>query len=536
APPAVKIPSSIAEPAFLEDWAATYRFRLGRPQSIQVTPDGSAVLFLRSGPRSFVNDLWTWDPATGEEKVLLTAEEILEGKAENLTAEELARRERMRMASRGIATYKLSRDGARILVPLSGRLFVIERASGKVQELSREGGSPIDPRFSPDGQKVAVVRDGDLWVIDLATSTQKRLTTRSGPDVTNGLAEFVAQEEMGRYEGYWWSPDGRFLAFEESDTSGVEKAHIADPTKPTSEPASWPYPRPGKKNASVRLGVVPVGGGKPTWIRWDRDRHPYLASVKWQEGAPLSVLVQNRTQTEALLLAADPATGATRLLLQETDEAWVNLDQDVPRWLPDGSGFLWTSERRGAWQLELRSKDGGLVRAVTSRDLGYRGLVSVDWVGRTAVVVASANPTERHLARVSLDAGPDGKQAPAQPLTSDPGEHGGIFSRDGSIWVHVLSSLAGEQRHTVRRADGSPVGELRSVAETPAFSPSLELVELANQHQMRAALVRPRNFDARLKYPVIVYVYAGPHAQVVTAARERWLLQQWIADHGFVVV
>jgi len=530
---AVSIPPSVAETSFLEQYASTNRFRLGRPTSVQVAPGGDAVLFLRSGPRTFVNDLWTHDPATGEERVLLTAEAILEGKAENLTAEELARRERMRMTSRGIASYRLSDDGTKILVPLSGRLFVVERATGKVVELPRDGGSPIDPRFSPDGQKVAVVRDGDLWVIDVAAGTPKRLTTRSGPRVTNGLAEFVAQEEMSRFEGYWWSPDGKHLAFEEADTTGVEDAYIADPARPQVEPASWPYPRPGKANATVRLGVVPVAGGKPVWIRWDRDRHPYLATVKWQAGAPLTLLVQNRTQTETVLLAADAATGATRTLLTETDDAWVNLDQDVPRWLPDGSAFLWTTEREGAWQLELRAKDGSPIRTLTSKDLGYRGLVALDASRRTAVVAASRNTAERHLFRVSLDDGPD-----AQPvaLTTDPGEHDGVFSRDGSTWVHVLSSLSGEQRHTVRREDGTPLGDLRSVAEAPPFQANLELVELASQRQMRAAVVRPRNFDPRLRYPVIVYVYAGPHALVVTAARERWLLQQWIADHGFVVV
>ncbi|HWV39765.1 MAG TPA: DPP IV N-terminal domain-containing protein [Vulgatibacter sp.] len=530
------IPPSIADPGFLEQYAATHRFRLGRPTSIRLTPGGDAVLFLRSGPRSFVNDMWSHDPATGEEKVLLTAEGILEGKAENLTAEELARRERMRLTTRGIASYRLSDDGARILVPLSGRLFVIDRETGRTVELPRDGGSPIDPRFSPDGQKVAVVRDGDLWVIDVAAGTQRRLTVRSGPRVTNGLAEFVAQEEMDRYEGYWWSPDGRHLAFQETDTSGVEDAYIADPARPQAEPASWPYPRPGKENAAVRLGVVPVSGGKPTWIRWDRDRYPYLATVKWRANAPLTIVVQNRIQSESLVLAVDPSTGHTRTLLVERDDAWVNLDQDVPRWLPDGSGFLWTTERNGAWQLELRGRDGALVRALTPPELGYRRLVAVDAERRVAVVAASKNPTERHLYRVSLDPGPDGRQADAVALTTDPGEHDGVFSRDGTTWVHLLSSLAGEQRHTIRRGDGAPLGEVRSVAEAPPFRANLELVELANQRQMRAAVVRPRNFDPRLRYPVIVYVYAGPHAQVVTASRERWLLQQWIADHGFVVV
>ncbi|AKU92204.1 S9 family peptidase [Vulgatibacter incomptus] len=536
AEPAVLAPPKLADPAFLEQYAETFRFRLGRPSKIALTPKGDAVLFLRSSPRSFVNDLWSFDPATGEERRLLTAEEILQGGAERLSAEELARRERMRQAARGIASFQLSKDGERILVPLSERLFVIERRTGKVKELPAEGGSPSDPRFSPDGQKVAVVRDGDLWVIEVESGNQRRLTTRSSPTVTNGLAEFVAQEEMDRFEGYWWSPGGKLIAFEEADTQGVENAYIADPTKPQAEPQSWPYPRPGKQNVSVRLGIAPVTGGKPVWVSWDRDRYPYLAKVTWQEEAPLSLLVQNRAQTESVLLAVQASTGETRTLLTEKDSAWVNLDQDVPRWLPDGEGFLWTTERNGAWQLELHDRDGGLVRALTAPDLGYRRLLAVDGKRKTAIVAASPNATERQLYQVSLGASESGAPSEPKALTTDPGEHDATFAADHSLYVHTLSSLAGEQRFTVRRGDGHPFGELRSVAEAPAFLPNLELVELASEHAMRAALVRPRNFDPKLRYPVIVYVYAGPHAQVVTAAREKWLLQQWIADHGFVVV
>lgn len=202
------------EPGFLEDYAATGAFRLGRPRSIRLVPGGEAALFLRSGARRFEQDLWVYDLDSQEERVLLTAAKLLDGGEEILTAEELARRERTRSAARGIASYQLSADGRRILVPLSGRLFLVERASGAIRELPSEGGYPIDPRFSPDGEKVAVVREGDLYVIDLASGIQRRLTERPSEKVSHGVAEFVAQEEMGRMRGYWWSPDSLHLAFQ----------------------------------------------------------------------------------------------------------------------------------------------------------------------------------------------------------------------------------------------------------------------------------------------------------------------------------
>lgn len=532
-PPAEEgAPSFVPQPAdgFLEQFTATGAFRLGRPASIRITPKGDAVLFLRSGPRSFERDLWTFDPSTGEERVLLTAQQILEGGEERLTAEELARRERQRLAARGIASYQLSADGSRILVPLSGRLFVIERETRAVVELPSDGGSPIDPRFSPDGSRVAVVRDGDLYVIDVARRTQRRLTEKRSPTVTNGLAEFVAQEEMDRMEGHWWSPDGRFLAFEEADTFGVESMHIADPFRPEREPASWPYPRPGKKNVQVRLGIVGVDGGETRWVDWNRDRFPYLATVRWEKDAPLTLLVQNRLQSAAELLAVDAATGGTRTLLAEKDPAWLNLDQSVPRWV-DGNSFLWSTEREGRWQLELRDRSGALVRRLTPPELGYRRLLHVEADAKTAWVVASPEPTEEHLFRISLA----GEEEPGA-ITVDPGHHDAVFAGESGDFVHSLSSASGELRWAVRRKDGTSAGVLRSVAEVPPFLPEVELLTLPGEAPLRAAVVRPRNFDPRFRYPVVVFVYGGPLAQVVTSPRERWLRQQWVADHGFIVV
>lgn len=520
---------SIAEDSFLQQYAETFRFRQGRPAAIQVTPSGGAVLFLRSEARSFVQDLWMFDPATGTEKVLLTAEQILAGGEEKLTAEELARRERMRLAARGIASYQLSPDGEKILVPLSGRLFVIERRSGKVAELPSDGGYPVDPRFSPDGSKVALVRDGDVYAIDVASKKQRRLTTKEGPNVTWGLAEFVAQEEMDRMEGHWWSPAGTHLVVQRTDTAEVETAWIADPVKFTSEAQGWPYPRPGEKNADVGLAIVPVAGGPAVQVKWDRQKYPYLATVRWSASGPLAILVQNRTQTEQALLSIDPKNGSATTLLVEKDDAWLNLDQDMPRWLADGR-FLWTSERGGGWQLELRAADGSLLSALTPVELGYQGLTHVDEKAGQIVIAASADPTQRHLFRLPLEGGEPEK------LTGDDGVHAAIYAKDASVAVRTHVGARGETTFTVVRTDGSAAGSLASKAEKPPFAPNLELTRLGGERDFAAAILRPRNFDPSLRYPVVVYVYGGPLAQVVTGAGDRYLLQQWIADHGFVVV
>ncbi|MCH7592688.1 MAG: DPP IV N-terminal domain-containing protein [Planctomycetes bacterium] len=522
----------IAEPEFIEQYAATRRFSLGRPRSIRPAPDGSAVLFLRSGPRSFVQDLYEFDTTTGRERLLLTADQILQGAEEQLSVEELARRERARMTARGIARYRLSKDGSRILVSLSGRLFVIDRASDGITELSSDKGFPIDARFSPDAKYVSCVRNGELYVTNFATGKEEQLTSGAGGNITNGLSEFIAQEEMGRHSGYWWSPDSSRLVYQQTDTTGLETMHIADARFPDREPHTWPYPRPGKTNAKVRLGIISVTGGDTTWVKWTGERYPYLATVKWKENSPLTILVQNREQTAEALLTVYPNSGATSLLFVESDTAWLNLDQSMPYWLPDGKAFLWTTERYGAWQLELRDRFGTVLKRLTTLDFGLKGFVSFDKQSRSVYVRATENPIETHLYRIALD---NASAAPVQ-LTHEPGLHGFTFSKNHEVFVHSYNTITGDSRQVVRRADGTEIGVLKSVAEQRPFTPNVEFTVVGDGPTFHAAIIRPRNFRPEGKYPVIVSVYGGPHGQVVQASPNRYLLQQWMADHGFIVV
>jgi dipeptidyl-peptidase-4 len=529
---------------FLGQSAATGGFNLGRPTAIEVAPDGKAVLFLRSGARTFVRDLYELDVATGQERVLLTAEQILKGAAEKLTAEELARRERTRSTARGIAGYELSRDGRQLLVPLSGRLYLVDRASKATVELAGSAGFPIDPRLSPDASKVAVVRDGDLYVVDIAGHRETRLTTTASDTLSNATAEFVAQEEMDRREGYWWSPDSRFIAYQETDETDVELLHIADPAHPEKAPNTFRYPRPGKNNAAVRLGVIPAGGGATVWVDWDRTSFPYLAQVTWQPNAPLTIVVQNREQTAEQVYAVDAATGKPTALLTETDAAWLNLDPAMPRWLPDGQTFLWSSERGGAWQLEQRARDGQLLRTLTARDFGYRGLVGLDEKRLEAVVAASADVLEGHLWRLPLAIPKSRARAGALPvavqLTKEPGNHGAFMGASSDTWVLAQGGLDGPRRLLAVNRDGKQLAELVSVAEASPLSPNLDFTTVDVTRDgaaltLNALVIRPHGFDPKLRYPVLVSVYGGPHAQTV---RKSWgyLREQWAADQGFIVV
>ncbi|HKQ59825.1 MAG TPA: DPP IV N-terminal domain-containing protein [Candidatus Polarisedimenticolaceae bacterium] len=523
-----EIDLAAASARFFKDLAETRSYTLGKPVSVAPTPDGKAVLFLRGGPRDPVLRLYELNVASGQTIELLAPETVLQGGTEQLSVEERARRERQRMSLRGFTAFEMSVDGARLLLTLSGKLYVVRRADRSWSELPGEGW--IDPHFSPDGRLVGAVRGGELHVIDVAARSDRQVTTGATETLTHGTAEFVAQEEMNRFSGYWWSPDSTRLAFQETDVAPVQKLYIPYPDHPEQAPEGYFYPRAGTANARVRLGLVGAQGGAPAWIAWDGEKYPYLARVVWKDAAPLTLLVQTRDQREEKLLAVDPRSGTTRELLTETDEAWLNLDDGgMPRWLPAGSAFLWTTERRGDWQLELRGPQGALIRELTPPGFHLAALVDVDPHGRVAVV-AGGDARERQLYRLSLDGG-----TPV-PLTREPGFHRATFSKDYSVWAHDYTLADGQSGVELRRTgDGHVLAQLPSVAESPPRIPQLELVKVG-ERQFDALLLRPRDFQRGRKYPVLVSVYAGPTAKVVIRDPRRFFKEQWMADHGYVVV
>ncbi len=520
---------SVASKRFLTDFAQTYRFRLGQPRSLRFTPDGESVLFLRSGTRDFVQDLYRMNVKDGKVVQLLTAQGILKGAAETLSIAEKARRERMRQTARGLASYALSKDGKQLLVPLSGRLYLVERATGKVAELpTKTGAHALDPQLSPDGRRVSYVVDGDLHVLDISQGKERRLTKREGPHIDYGAAEFVAQEEMRRRHGNWWSPDSKSLLVQRTDNFGVEQLHTYDPAHPERASHGSYYPRPGKKNADVTLQLLTIGRSKAVSVLWDRAKYPYLVKVVWSAKGPLTIVVQNRRQREQLVLAVDPKTGKSRTLLREVDTAWLNIDPQMPRWLKSGQ-FLWTTERNGAWQLELRAGDGKLVRALTAKELGYRKLVGVNETTGEVRVVASAEPTHAHIWTLTLD----GNNKPEQ-LTKEAGQHAMTWHEDSGAGIWMKDTVAGGKSWTLTDGAGKQRFKLDAKSAKPGFDSVAEFHKVGKKNY-RAMLFKPRNFDPKRRYPVIVYVYGGPHWAVVKRSSARLQLPQWIADHGYLV-
>lgn len=515
---------------YLRDYAETRGFMLGRPVKAKPSPDGKSVLFLRAQARIAKQGLYIFDVDSGETKELLTPEAVLKGAEEHLSAEEKARRERQRISVGGFTDFQLSDDSNLILVSLSGKLYVVNRASGKITQLDTGSKDVLDPKFSPDSKKVSYVQNNDLHVLNLETGKSQQVTTGGTDSLSNGLAEFVAQEEMDRFTGYWWSPDSSQIAYEEVENKGVEVWHIADPQHPEQAPTPAFYPRPGKDNVRPRLGIIAASGGKTTWVDWDTQKFPYLATVTWSKGGPLSMLVLTREQQDAELLEIDPASGKTKLVLKEHDDKFLNLQKGMPYWLSNGNQFLWVTERQGAKQLELRERNGALSRIRVEPDFMLSEVLDLD-DNENVFFLASKDPAESQLYSVSLKDNNDPKK-----LTKTRGVHAASFAKNHAIYIHDDRSVDAMPKSSVHRADGKLLGSIPAVAEDPPAVPRVEFVELEGPHKFRSYIVRPQDFDPKKKYPVIVDVYGGPHKIKVVASMQGFLLDQWLADQGFVVV
>ncbi|MGW4400927.1 prolyl oligopeptidase family serine peptidase [Amycolatopsis nivea] len=504
--------SALDDVPFLRQQARTQRFTLGAPKQFRVAPAGSRVLFLRSAtgadPR---HSLWSFDLATGEETKLIDAAELVSGD-EDLPPEERARRERARETGGGVVAFGVDDAFTVVTFTLSGKLYTLDLATGETRILV--DGSVIDPRPNPTGTHVAYVRERRLHVIELATGEDRVLVGEDDEDVTWGLAEFIAGEEMDRTRGYWWAPDGRSVIVERADRGPVPRWTIGDPANPQQPANVVAYPAAGSPNAEVSLAVLSLDGSRVDVAPGDWE---YLVTVHWSAGGQPLLAVQPRDQKRLTVLALDPSDGSVAEVHTETDEHWVEIFQGVPAWTADGK-LVVESAADGDHRLLV---DG---EPVTPPGMQLRMVLHV---GEEILFTASeSDPTQIHLYRTE-----DGK---VRRLSTTDGVHVG----SGSAALTVLSSWSLEHsgpKVTVLR-DGAEAGSIESSTVDPEIVPNLTWLTLG-ERQLRAALVLPRGYEPdEGKLPVLLDPYGGPHAQRVLQSRNAFLTPQWLADQGFAVL
>src|SRR2546425_493152 len=418
------------------------------PVNFRFSDDGRCLYFLASEGNGVVRTLIRQAVASAERQVV--ARPPQEGPETGLTPQEVLRRERQRIQEKGITLYGLAAKADVAVFDWRGDMY-LARPGKDALRLTETPSSEIDPQVSPDGTRLAFARDGELVVMDLATRAETRLTVGAREGVSHGIAEYIAQEEMDRSSGFWWSPDGTRIAYTEVDETGVPVYPIVHQGKPAWEVESERYPFAGGPNAKVRLGIVKATGGETVWVRLeDAGSDFYLPRVRWDEDGTLLVQVETRSQKSLKLLRADAATGAATALLEDRSDTWINLHEDL-RPLRDGR-FLWSSEASGFRHLELRARDGALVRHLTSGDWAVDRLEGVDeqggWVYFTA---AKDGPLQRQRYPGRLEGGP------IERVTAEPGWHTVTGSRDGRFWVDVHDSSAAPPRVVLKDGTGREI-------------------------------------------------------------------------------
>ena len=519
--------------SFPRQQARTRRFTLGVPRSFRVSPDGSRVVFLRTKTGTDpLTCLWQLHLATGQEE-LVADPAALDAAEGDLPAAEKARRERAREQAGGIVSYATNRDLRLAVFTLGGRSYLTELAdlgspAGPPQELNVQHPAH-DARSDPDGRHVAYVSAGALHVIDVRTGQDRVLADPGGTaGLSFGLAEFIAAEEMGRLRGYWWAPDGSAILTARVDESPVQRWHIADPAHPDRPAADIGYPAAGTANADVSLLLIRLDSSQAE-VSWDRTAFPYLAAVSWDSGDPLLV-VQTRDQRRMRLLQADPATGETTLIREDTDPKWLDIVSGVPARISDGR-IAWTADADGARRLLLGTAaehQSGTAAAVTPATLQVRDVLGTD--GNTVLFTASGNdPAEIGLWLYRNETGP-------QLLSPPGGVHGG--TRSGGSTVMVSRTLADPGPAVqILQDKQEPAARIEVRAEQPSLpAPEPDLFP-AGPEQIRCALLLPswhRPGAARL--PVLLDPYGGPHAQRVLAAQGAFHTSQWLAEQGFAVL
>jgi len=512
-------PEPEVPPSYPRLSARTQRFTLGEPRTVSVSTHGQRIMFLRSrGGTDPVNCLWVVDAATGDERLVADPAELLaDDDSDDLPPEEQARRERTRESAGGITAYAVDTDATLAAFALAGRLFVSDLDTGEARELA-VAGPVFDPRPDPAAQRVAFVSGATLCVAELDGSW--RTVAGGGEEpatVSWGSADFVAAEEMHRFRGFWWSPDGSALAATRVDTGSIRTAYIGDPADPTREPTAHSYPFAGTPNPDVSLHIVnlAVGGeaGGVVDVEWDRDRFEYITEVNWSSSG-LLVGVQSRDQRNVEVLTAEPTTGETTVVFADTDSSWVELVPGVPRFSAAGE-LVTCADRDGARRLLIGDE------AVTPDDLQVRSVVAADSAG----VVFIANPIDdatvahvwRHTAAGMLEA-----------LTDEPGVHSAAA---GGGTIVVRTATLDEPRTYWDTLDGV---ELQSHAAPPNLTLNATITFLGVR-RLATVVVLPDGHDGS-PLPVLVDPYGGPHALRAVRSHLAHLSSQWFADQGFAVV
>ncbi len=505
------------------------------PTAPAFRPGSHQISYLASDERDLHSlHLYLVDPTTGQRQLLLAADRLASNSA-NMSAAERAERERRRFFASGITHHSWHPDGNRLLLVADGALYLLQPDSGGLLAVTPAGTRQTDARFSPTGRYLAYVRAGDLYLYQPADNSTRRLTTDASETLSYGIADFIAQEEMHQFQGYWFSPDERYLAYLQVDTSTIPLTHRFEFNADQLQLFPQRYPYTGGPNANVNLLLLDLTSGECRSVPWQLQPDGYLARVDISADA-LWLQVQSRNQQQLWLRQFSLQDLSCNNLLQESHHSWLNLHDNL-RVLSDNQRFLWSTEAAGNRQLQLHNPgQPPLVLTPPNSRVG-RVLYADD--KRALFLGWLDTPLEQHLYAVEYAAPTE-----LQQLTPTPGWHEVSTNSSGTAFISRFSSLT--QPPTLLHGAMQPSDwralDDNQMGETHPYFPYLASHAPATMGEIPAAdgqplyyrLTKPADFDPQRRYPVLVHVYGGPGVQRV---RNDWqpLPLQFFARQGFVI-
>ena len=511
--------------------------------SSQWIEDGSGYLELEgSKETSGGQDIVFHDVRTGESTILVSAARLVRpGESAPLKIDGYAFSEDRSLVLIYTNSRRVWRQNTR------GDYWLLDRGSHELRKLggAAEPSTLMFAKLSPAGRHAAYVREKNIYLEDLRDHRITQLTASDSETIVNGTFDWVHEEEFGLRDGFSFSPDGRSIAYWQLDTEGVREFSLLNDTDalyPRIVPLK--YPKAGQRNSSCRVGVVDIATAKTTWIQTPGDpSEHYIARMQWVPQANQLLLQQlNRLQNTNRLMLADAETGKATTILTETDDAWVDVHDEL-KWLDDGNRFTWISQRDGWRHVYLVSKSGILVKLATPGAFDVVRLLHVDEEnGRLYFIASPDNPTQRYLYCVRLDGSGLERITPAEST----GTHAYRISPDAGFAVHSRSSfdvpstvelISLPDHKTVRDlAKNEPL--LKAVKELKRSPAEFFRVDIGDGVELDGWCTKPPDFDAAKVYPLLVYVYGEPAGQTVL---DRWggntyLWHQMLAQRGYLVM
>ena len=523
---------------------------------VQWQDDGSGYFMLEPSAKQGLSDITRYDASTGQKTILVSADKLTpQGASSPISIEQ----------------FDFSQNGQKLLIFANsqrvwrsntrGDYWVLDLKDWKLRKLGGDAGPSMlmFAKFSPDGARVGYVRENNLYVEGLSDGRITKLTSDGSNHIVNGTFDWVYEEELFCRDGWRWSPDGNHIAYWQLDTSGVKDYLLVNDTAGLYPVVTtFPYPKAGQTNSAARTGVVSADGGKTNWFDAPGDpRNTYPARMEWA-GTSDEVIIQqlNRLQNTNVVMLGGIKDGGVRTILTEKDDAWVDvawgdLDWDKKglargdvEWMDHGKRFLWTSERDGWRHIYSVSRDGRDIKCITPGNFDVIGAEKVDLTGGWFYYDASPdNATQRYLFRTRLDG--SGKTEKLSPAAQS-GRHDYIISPRNDVAIHTYSNFTTPPITEVVRLPEHAT--LRSLIDNKALQERMKSlkqcpseffrVDIGGGVQLNGWMIKPPDFDAKKRYPVLFYVYGEPWSQTVLDAwgGRNQIWHTMLAQQGYIVM